>query len=229
VGGEAVTKLVTIATPNIQEQANGFLINQAMYAVEWGYVFERVQSVAWSQLHPSFSKVFEIDRALAEGFEFVIWADADVAFMDFNADLTKILKPEHFLTGYQQNNWKTWKYICNGLLVIRNCEGARNYVTEWADHCVNGCPLTQPGIRTMIRDHPWEQWSFDALIRHTNYHGIYAATAQEIGCFCPEIWHDGIIWQAGMPTIHMAGPASWEKRADVFEKIYRKKVIRKKV
>ncbi len=220
---KGMTKLITIATPEIRQLADPFIQNQTAYAKAMGFEYEVVGHKAWEHLHASFSKVFEIDRALKAGNEFVIWADCDIAFMR-KADLTKILKPDQFMTGYKQLNWKTWDYICDGLLVFRNSPESEKYIEQWTDRCLNGCPLTVKGKRTMILDHPWEQWHSDGLNREWGFKGIHPATAAEIGCFCKEIWHDGNIWKKPMPTIHFGGPATWERRVQVFNDHYSKLV-----
>lgn len=203
-------KLITIATPDIQPFCKEMLENQRWYAGKQKFEFELVEKPYWTDLHPSFSKVWEINRTLEEGYDFLIWADADVAFMDSSNDLTQLLEPDYFMAAYQQMNWKTWAYLCNGLIVMRNIDQAKDYVTKWIQKIETG----------FIKDHPWEQWYFDELIRETNYSGVRACTAKEIGCFAKEVWHDGNIWEKGMPTVHFAGPTCWSTRQAAFLKHY---------
>ena len=187
--------LVTIATPNVLPFFKEMIDTHRHYADKQKFEFRLVTELYWKDLHPSFSKVWELQRGIDEDFDFIIWADADVAFMDSSNDLLQLLKPDYFMAAYKQNNWKTWDYLCNGLIVLRNNQQARDYIKEWIRR-----------IDTkFIKDHPWEQWYFDEIIRETNWENVRCCTAQEIGCFCPQVWHDGIIWQEGMPTIHLAG------------------------
>lgn len=216
--GDMRKKLLTIATAGIAEYAKDFLKNQRRYAKANGFEYEVVRERHWKDLHPSFSKVYEINRCLEEEWDIVLWADADVLFMDHSVDLTDlVMEPGNdiFMAAYQQGNLREWKYLCAGLIVWRNCPAARKFVTEWKERCEIGSPCIRPNMRVIITHHPWEQWYLDEIIRETNYAGIRACTAQEIGCFCQEIWSDGTPWVPGMPTIHMAGPASWETRAQV--------------
>jgi hypothetical protein len=207
--------LITIATTEIKPYCADFLENQSTYAKSRGYEYRIVTEKHWKELHPSFSKVYEIDRAFTEGWETVIWADADVLFMDQRIDLAYLLHDAIFMAAYQQGNWTAWKYLCAGLTVWKNCRRSRAFVAEWRERCEIGSPCVRPKERVLILHHPWEQWYFDEIIRETNYAGVRGCTASEIGCFCPEIWSDGTLWTVGMPTIHMAGPASWEMRAQV--------------
>lgn len=202
--------LITIATPEIADHAALFIENHRGYAAKTGYEFRFVTDAHWKHVHPSYSKVYEIDRALKDGAEVVIWADADVAFMDWSIDLASLLKPDYFMAAYQQQNWHRWKYLCAGLTVWKNTGPCRAFVDEWVKRCT----------AEKTQDRPWEQWYMDELVRETNYAGIRPCNAAEIGCFAPEIWHDSVIWQPGMPTVHLAGPATWERRAEVFKSAY---------
>lgn len=223
--------LITIATPEISSVVEPFTQNHAEYAKANGYEY-RIDGLIWTHLHPSFSKVPAMERGLKEGWDWIVFADADCAFTNMRMDLKDVIEsrlsemPDLFAAGRQQLNWNAWKYICNGLLVIRNTPYAHKFFVRWADYCLNGTPNVVPGQRIFITEHPFEQYSFDQLIRDTQYHGIYAATGAEIGCFCPEIWHDGEKWKPGMPTIHFAGPSSWERRVEVFNRIYKDQVVR---
>lgn len=219
-------KIITIATAEIAVFAFDFLINQKEYADSNDYEYEVVTTKHWGELHPSFSKVYEIHRLLTEEWDVVIWADADVLFTNHTVDLARLLTPDIFLAAYQQGNWSAWKYLCAGLTVWRNCKQARRFVDEWKERVEIGSPCIRPGQRVLVPHHPWEQWYFDEIIRESNHAGTRGCTAAEIGCFCPEIWHDGTWWVKGMPTLHMAGPASWEMRAQVLPK-YLKQVIHK--
>jgi len=198
--------LVTIATENILPHCGEILETQSAYAAANGYEYRLVSDLHWKDMHPSFSKVWEIHRALEEGYDFFIWADADVAFMDPAYDFLKLLEPDYFVAAYQQTNWRSWKYLCNGLFIMRNTQQAKAYVKEWMRRCE---------LRTMV-DMPYEQWFWDELMRETNWANIRCCTAAEIGCFSSQIWHDGTIWQPGMPTVHLGGPADWPRRRQVF-------------
>lgn len=222
--------LVTIATSEIKAIAEPFLANQRAYAARNNYEYRVIETLYWKDLAASFSKVHEIDRALKEGFDYVVWTDLDVVFLKMSFDLKDIIeskladRPELFMTGKQQLSWVKWKYICMGLTCWRNTEDARNFVTEWKDRCERGCPSWIPGKRTKIIDHPWEQWNSDMLCRETQYHGIYAANAKEIGSFCPEIWSDGDLVENPV-TMHYAGQgASWQKKVDIFKRKYANQV-----
>jgi hypothetical protein len=208
-------KLITIVTDNIRPYCQELLATQRLYAEHNGYLHYVVDKLRWPDLHPSFSKVWEINQALEEGYESFIWADADVAFMNKHVELAELLRPDYFLAAYKQLNWKSWDYLCCGLSVWRNCDQAVSFVKEWLRR-VEG---------RFMKDHPWEQWYFDELIRETSYSGIRKCTAEEIGCFGTETWHDGNIWCDGMPTVHFAGQGTtWGARQQVFRRRYQELV-----
>jgi len=210
------TLLVTIATPEILGDVAAFIENQKEYATARGFEYRIKHKPWWKDLHASFSKVWEIHCGLCQGFDQVIWTDADVAFMDMQWDITSLLDENHWMAAYKQTNWNTWDYLCNGLIVLRNCPESRDYVEKWVKK-----------VETrFIKDHPWEQWYFDELIRDIKYQGVRRCVGAEIGCFCPELWHDGTIWQPGYPTIHFAGPSDWKKRGEVFRTVYQSQVKR---
>lgn len=226
LGNEAVKKLlITVATPEIISVVEPFTQNHAEYAKSNGYEY-RIDGLIWTHLHPSFSKVPAMERGLKEGWDWIVYADADVAFTNMRIDLKDIIEsrlvemPDLFEAGKQQLNWNAWKYICNGLLVIRNTPYAHKFFEMWTDYCLNGTPNVVPEQRIYITEHPFEQYSHDQLIRDTQYHGIYAATGKEIGCFSEFIWTDGEQWKPGYPSVHLAGPASLERKAEVFRTKY---------
>jgi len=90
---DCMNALITIATPEIAEAAKPFLDNQRLYAEKLSYQFRchPSQFSGWEHLHPSFSKVPLIDQALKDGFEYIVFADADVAFTNFTLDIKDIL------------------------------------------------------------------------------------------------------------------------------------------
>lgn len=228
--------LLSIATPNIRTIAEPFLQTHKEYAERNGYIYQCAEETVWKDFHPSYSKVALIDKALKDGADVVIWADADVAFMRMNYDLATLLTNDYFMAAYRQLNWTAWRFLCAGLSVWKNCDQARSFVETWADWCLNGVPGVIDGERVKVhkagdrqplqQGAPWEQWSADALIRHTKWAGIRCCTAHEIGCFCEKIWTDGNIWAPPMPTLHFGGPSSWENRAKVFKEHYERLVIR---
>jgi hypothetical protein len=64
------------------------------------------------------------------------------------------------------------------------------------------------------------------MIRETNYNNIRACTGPEIGCFATEIWHDGVIWDRSMPTVHFAGQQwTWETKRQAYLDKYKDLVI----
>jgi len=217
--------LLTVATPEIASLCQPFLENHRLYAEARGYDYLQTSEKFWPDLHPSFTKVHVIREAMLAGYKEIVWADADVAFMDFRVDLADLLKKDIFMAGYHQANWKLWKYICAGLTVWKRTADAMDFVDEWHERCTIGTLRIEPKKRVIVTYPPWEQWYMDEIIRETAFKGIYAASAEEIGCFCPEMWHDGILWRKGMPTIHFAGQHTWERRVEVFEQIYKPLIV----
>ena len=211
-------KLVTIVTPNIANDCREILDNQAAYAVANNYEHSIVAPF-WENLHPSFSKVYEINKALEEGYDVVLWADADLAFTNHTFDLEQLLINDYFVAAYRQTDHPSYFYLCAGLTIWRKCERAKIFVGKWKQRCEQ-----ELGIAI---DKPWEQTYFNGLALEKEYAGIRICTAREIGSFCWELWHDGTIWEPGMPTIHFAGSATWEKRREIFLQKYAPLVVRK--
>lgn len=208
--------LITIATPNLLDLCHPFLVNQQEYAATQVMEYRIASDLHWTDLHASFSKVWEIHQALEEGRPYIIWADLDVAFTKMKFNFFQLLEPDYFMAAYQQMNWKTWAYLCNGFIVLKNTPQAKAYVAEWVKR-----------VETkFMKDHPWEQWYFDEIIRETNWANVRCCTGDQIGCFSKEIWHDGVIWKKGMPSVHFAGPATWERRVEMFLTHYKPQIIR---
>src|SRR5947207_9046917 len=97
--------LVTIITPEIEPHCAEFQANHLEYATANGYTYRVGRSLYWPDLAASFSKAAYIAGALEnQENEVVIWADADVAFMDMTVDLADLLAPDYWLAGYDQQN-----------------------------------------------------------------------------------------------------------------------------
>jgi hypothetical protein len=160
-------------------------------------------------LPASFSKVWTVLEALRDGCETVIWADADIGFMDMTVDLADLLSPDYWLAGYRQRN-SAWigdrPYLCAGLMVIRNGIPTIKFVEDWVRR-----------IETReVTWHPWEQWHLDAMLRETEFRGVRMCDAAEIGSFSREMWNDGVPWKLGYPTVHLTTPLDWPKRRRIF-------------
>lgn len=224
-------RLITIATPNIIYEASPLIENQREYCEARSWEHLVVRETHWPRLHPSFGKVWEIRQALADGCEFVCWADADVAFMDRSWQIADLVMYEDiWLAGYMQANWTAWPYMCWGLTVWRNCTEARDYISRMIDSIENGTPYINKDKRTDVATigKPWEQWLADELNRFylTEYRGLKFCSAHEIGCFSRELWNDGVLWEDGMPTVHFAGDHSWADRRQTYIDHYSRLVKR---
>ena len=203
--------IFTMATEAIMPYCSELIENQQIYSAKHGYEHQVVQQVHWEDMHPSFSKVWELKRLLSEGFDLVILADADVAFINSGIDIGELVNDSFFCAAYKQTNFDPFPYLCCGLMVWRNTPDAHSFIDKWIE-LIEG--------RSMLA-HPYEQWHFSTLIREVNWQGIRCCNANEIGCFAPEIWHDGTYWARGMPTVHLAGPADWPRRRRVFLDYYK--------
>lgn len=223
-----MNKMISLATSNIAKEAKCFIDNHRRYAARHGYEYECHTDTLWPD-HPfEFAKVPAIKRALDPEYEYVVWVDADIAFLKSDWDVKSIVvnqlaaNPELFMTALQQANFQRWKYLCTGIMVFRNTPYTHSFMEQWVDYCLNGVPnvdTAPPGTKVIMRDKPHEQYCLDQLVRDTRYKGIYAASHKEIGCFCPTTWHDGVLYEPGMPTMHFAtGP--WDRRAQIFRTKY---------
>lgn len=216
-----MNKIISLTTPEIAEHAKCFLDTQRQFASKWGYSYHCHVDKIWD-MAASFSKVPALNQAIAESVdgEIVIWYDADVAVLRWDKDFGDLVrKPDIFHSALTQKNWASWRYLCGGIFVTRVCDGLRDYMAQWTDYCLNGVPNVEPGKRVMMRDFPWEQYAADQLNRDTNFKGIHCANNDELGCFCPDLWHDGCIYEPGMPIMHFA-TGDWARRAEIFKTKY---------
>lgn len=223
----AVRKLlITIATPEIRGVAAPFLENHKQYAIRNNYEYVAHGKRFWEDKHPSFSKTGYLQQALRDDYDLVLYADLDVAFITQGVDLANLLiGTNKWFAAYQQQNWDESPYLNAGLFVVRQCLQAREFADEWVHRCETGCPDWVPGKITPIIDFPWENWHLHGIAKKLKYEGMRCCNAKEIGCFCPDIWHDGVIWNRSHPTIHFSGQmATWQQRADLFTKKYLKLV-----
>lgn len=204
---------ITVATPEILRHTSEFLANQQDFCTARNITHFLYTDNPYPDLHPSFSKVHYLHRALQTDAPYVISADIDVAFMDYTWDPFQLVQSPYYLAAYHQRNWNNWPYLCAGLTIWRNCEEAKAFVASW---------LTRVESRE-IQFHPWEQWYFDELLRADDrvlkegpkiigYRNVRICEEHEIGCFCPTLWNDGIIWKPNYPTMHFAGPHPWPDR-----------------
>ncbi len=228
-------RLITIATSNIREHCSELLENQREYAAAQGLEYCDYEQLHpdFADVHPVYSRLGYVMDALKEGADKVIWADADVVFIDHTRDLCNLVDvpgitvarwepgtkgPElynadgYWLAGYRQTNWPG-AYLCFGLLVFRNTWLTKAFLNE---------------IMTTMRENPEvsarEQYYAQKALIKINFAGVRLCSGREIGCFAPQIWHDGTVWEEGMPTVHLAGPADWERRRRVFLEYYKNRV-----
>lgn len=174
----------------------------------------------------SFSKVPALNQAISESKdeEIVIWLDADVAVLRWDKDFGDLVrKPDIWQAALTQRNWSSWRYLCNGIIVTRVCDGLRGYMERWTDYCLNGVPNVEPGKRVIMRDFPWEQYASDQANRDTEFKGIHCANNSELGVFCPDLWHDSFIYTGTEPLMHFA-TGEWSRRAEIFKTKYASQV-----
>lgn len=226
-------RIITMATPNIKPYCSELIENQKRYANTRGYehiVYENLHP-DFKEYHPVYSRLGYLLDSFRDGAEKVVWADIDVAFIDHSWDIGQLLEiggitvarwgqnsPELYkadgcwLAGYDQQNWPG-AYLCFGLLAFRN---------NWLS-----ISFIQEIVRSM-KENPdqsaREQFYAQVALIKINFAGVRLCSAEEIGCFSSQIWHDGVVWKEGMPTVHLAGPSEWSDRQKVFIKHYQKLV-----
>lgn len=217
--------LFTICTPEIEEAASPFLQNHYAYAARNNYEYRvyvsRFPGEFFESNHPSFSKVPFALEALRNGYDAVLYADADVAFVDQGVDLVNLLTDDYWFAAYHQQNWDKFKYLCCGLWVVKKTDASILFFSEWKDRCILGCPAWVPGVRTKVENHPWEQWHASALFQEIDYKAVRCCNSKEIGCFSDLVWDDGVKWDRSCPTVHLAGQGkSMAEKADIYVKHY---------
>jgi hypothetical protein len=80
-------------------------------------------------LKGSWGKVRLISDALYDGYDYVVWLDADTLIVDFDADLRDAVVPFHIGACWhripQLNHWNV------GALYIDNCQETRDFFDKW--------------------------------------------------------------------------------------------------
>ena len=229
-------RLISMATPNIANDCAELIANHREYAAAQGYEYECHQEKHrdFMDFHPVYSRLGFLLDALDDS-EFAVWADADVAFMDHTWDIASLLdhgkvdigryvpgnptpvlekSPGVWLAGYNQANWPT-SYLCFGLVVFRANWLSKSFLREVIHRA-----RQNPEI-----DNAREQYYVYDVLAQINYAGTRMCSPSEIGCFSPELWHDGNRWKRGYPTVHLAG-GDWPKRNKVFHQQYKPLVKR---
>jgi hypothetical protein len=132
----------------------------------------------WSimgDIHPemkdgAWAKIWLIQTALQEGYEFVAWIDADAAIMDFNADLRDALPDGKFIGACNHDPDKS-AYLKSlnvpphmnvGVLYIRNSPLTKEFIADWL--------ASWPGKERWA-----EQGSFNDLVISDKYREICIA------------------------------------------------------
>lgn len=227
-------KLISMATPNIANDCEEFIANHQDYARVQGFEYEchSEKHKDFQDLHVVYSRLGFLLDAL-EDSEFAVWADADVAFMNFTWDITSLLNhgkidigrylkgqpiteksPGAWLAGYSQKNWHT-SYLCFGLIVFRSNWLSKSFLRE----------VVRRARENPETDNAREQYYAYDVLSQINNQGVRMCTTNEIGCFSAELWNDGTRWQPGFPTVHLAG-ANWDARKKLFRQNYKQLVKR---
>ena len=216
--------MLTMATKNIMPLCMELYSNKVSYATTYGMTIICDTVPGWIHLPATFSKVLSINRCLDAGYATIVWADMDVAFTNFRKDIRTVLPGNCWLAGLHESKHRiewTNKYICAGLMVIRNCEQARSFFKRVAQMIVD------KGLTESVNKHPYEQAIINSILADIKWEGLWYCHPDEIGSFWTEMQEAPVsrMWRQGDIHVHLGG-GSWEMRREVFVKKYAGMIVR---
>jgi len=233
--------LFTLDTPAIAPHVTGLVANKMEYAHRWGYEFRHFTRAHWPKISPVYSKIWHIADLLQRGYDTVIWLDADIGITDFTRDLGALLvrrqetedrrqktqdsglrTQDYFLAGMRELGKHHPKYICAGILVVRNCPAARQLFARIVRRIEAG-----DNSNIVYRDLLREQRQINEELHAADYDGVHACTEDEIGSFWDQIKNPPVLrpWRPGDLTVHL-GLAPWPQRARAWAAKYAPQVRR---
>lgn len=210
--------VLSMTTPAIELAAEPFIANHRRYAEARGYEYRCATDVHKdiAQLPASYSKVFQIVEALDEGYELVVWADADVAFTRLDIDAETLVGNGHDFAALRELG-KGCQYVCCGFMIVRSCGWTKKMFADVKAQILSATGPTE---------HPWEQTHVNAWLCEAGFNRAHLCTEDEIGSFWEELLGQPTErpWQYGDFHIH-CGAAAWPKRGSIFMTKYSNKVV----
>ena len=220
--------IFTLDTPAIAPHVKELVANKAEYSKRWGYEFRHFTKAHWTKISPVYSKIWHIANLLQRGYATVIWLDADIGITDFTRDLGALVaapspsdsrpltadrSPLPWLAGMRECGKHHPKYICAGILVVRNCSAARALFRQLVAQIESGDAPDIVGEQ--------EQRQLNHRLHATGYAGVHACTEDEIGSFWSAIKTPPVLrhWRLGDLTVHL-GLAPWPERAKHWREKY---------
>ena len=223
--------ILSMSTQEIEQYTKELASNHAEYAAAQGYQYKcfTERHASFTEYHPSYSRLGFLLDAMKEGYDPIVWADIDVAFLDYTWDIASLLDygkadaafglPDWqiqwgktggvWMAAYKQGNWPS-TYVCFGLVAFANNWLSKAFLEEVARLSKN------PNMQDTSCH---EQLYVNEELVRVNFAGVRACSPQEIGCFATELCDDHNQWQAGYPIVHLAsGP--WLLRQEAFVNTY---------
>lgn len=229
--------ILSMSTVEIEQYTKELIENHKEYAAAQGYEYKcfTEKHPVFTGYHPSYSRLGFLLDAIDDGYDPIIWADIDVAFLDYTWDIGSLLDygkddtavglPDWqirwdktggvWMAAYKQANWPS-TYICFGLVAFANNWLTKSFLQE----------ISRLSRNPAMEDSSCHEQLYvnEELVR-INFAGVRPCSPSEIGCFATELCDDHNQWQEGYPTAHLAsGP--WPKRQKVFCEKYRQLIKR---
>lgn len=107
------------------------LMLQEIYGKKHGYTLINQTTSLASTRTPHWSKMPLILETFENGYDFVVWMDADMNIMNFDIKLEDYISK---LGNYDMAVTQDWKMTNTGFMVLRNCDWTKEFLKTWFEH-----------------------------------------------------------------------------------------------
>jgi hypothetical protein len=108
---------------------------------------------------PAWFRVRWIPQLFDEGYDYVLWVDADAIFSRFDVDIRSVIDPNadlHIVQHYYQLKRREFTSPSTGVMLVRNCQWSRDLFAQlWS-------------MTEYINHHLWENGAFLKLAGYNN-------------------------------------------------------------
>jgi hypothetical protein len=226
------TCLVTIASPEIAKYSDEFTKNKLDYARYRGYDFYCGHQTRKDRA-PAWEKISVLNKFLLMDYDFLVWADMDCVFMDFNIEATTLLRDSFWMGACKEFIGSGGLQLCSCLLVIRVNQTSVDFFKEIEDKSKMSDPW----------EHPWEQEVINQTLLESQFAGVQLWYPAEVGGGWPAVTNEGVSgwtimtpkdggqilrgWQPGELILHLGAKdiIPWEIRRREFIEKYQSQVV----
>ena len=183
-----------------------------LYARRYGYSVH-IDDNAKCERHPAWHKVILIPKLLEQGYDYVLWLDADAMFVRFDRNIAQVITGKHDLYMAQHDHplAAPTKVPNTGVMLVRNSSWSHTLFSrlwamdEYANHMwwENAAMIKVLGYHSLLREGPNE--FADAVLAHIKF--LDYGTWNFVPSICP---------RSSDPVIrHYAGFTQEERRAEI--------------